>query len=115
MVPGNDRLIEASRQGCLRSQEVRLASFDAVFREDQPFPQSTIPLLAGNARLLMELGASDYVNYQVILQTVEGREILRRRAGKVCFGKDRPILLPGAVKKIPLPKKSATCFRSFSE
>jgi len=89
MVPGNDRLIEASRQGCLRSQEVRLASFDAVFREDQPFPQSTIPLLAGNARLLMELGASDYVNYQVILQTVEGREILRRRAGKVRFGKDR--------------------------
>jgi hypothetical protein len=37
----------------------------------------------------MELGASDYLNYQVILQTVEGLEILRPRAGKVCFGKDR--------------------------
>jgi hypothetical protein len=28
------------------------------------------------------------VNYQVIVQTVEGREILRRRTGKVRFGKD---------------------------
>ena len=37
----------------------------------------------------MELDNNDYANYQVIIQTVEGREILRRRTGKVRFGKDR--------------------------
>jgi hypothetical protein len=37
----------------------------------------------------MELDHNDYANYQVILQTVEGREILRSRIGKVRFGKDR--------------------------
>jgi hypothetical protein len=37
----------------------------------------------------MELDHNDYANYQIILQTVEGREILRSRIGKVRFGKDR--------------------------
>jgi hypothetical protein len=61
----------------------------ASVRGEKAIPQSTIPLLTGKARLLMELGDNDYANYQVILQTVEGREILRRRTGKVRFGKDR--------------------------
>ena len=37
----------------------------------------------------MELGDNDYANYQAFLQTVVGREILRRRTGKVRLGKDR--------------------------
>jgi hypothetical protein len=37
----------------------------------------------------MALDHNDYANYQIILQTVEGREILRSRTGKVRFGKDR--------------------------
>ena len=61
----------------------------ATVRCEKAPPQWTIPLSAGKARLLMELDDNDYANYQVILQTVEGREILRRRAGKVRFGKDR--------------------------
>jgi hypothetical protein len=36
-----------------------------------------------------ELANADYANHQVTLQTVEGREILRRRTGKFRFGKDR--------------------------
>src|SRR2546428_7161564 len=52
-------------------------------------PQSMIPLLTGKARLLMELDDNDYANYQAVLQTVEGREILRRRTGKVRLRKDR--------------------------
>jgi len=48
----------------------------------------TIPLSAGRTRLFMELDDKDHVNYQVILQTIEGREILRRQADKVRFGKD---------------------------
>jgi hypothetical protein len=44
---------------------------------------------AGKARLLMELDDHDYANYQAVLQTVEGREILRRQIGKIRFGKDR--------------------------
>ena len=36
----------------------------------------------------MELGDNDYANYQAFLQTVEGREILRRRPNKVRFGKE---------------------------
>ena len=58
-------------------------------RSEKANPQSTIPLLTGKARLLMELDHDDYANYQVLLQTVEGREILRGRTGKVRFGKDR--------------------------
>jgi len=58
-------------------------------RGDKAPPQSTIPIFAGKARLLMELNGDVFANYQVILQTVEGREILRRRTGKVMFGKDR--------------------------
>jgi anti-sigma factor RsiW len=61
----------------------------APVRGEKALPQTTIPLLTGRARLLMELDDNDYANYQVILQTVEGREILRRRTGKVRFGKDR--------------------------
>jgi hypothetical protein len=61
----------------------------APVRSEKAPPQTTIPLLTGKAQLLMELDGADYANYQVILQTVEGREIFRRRAGKVSFGKDR--------------------------
>jgi hypothetical protein len=61
----------------------------APVRGEKSLPQSTIPNLNGKARLLMELDDNDYANYQVVLQTVEGREILRRRAGKVRFGKDQ--------------------------
>jgi hypothetical protein len=58
-------------------------------RSEKAIPQSTIPLLNGKAHLLMDLDHNDYADYQVILQTVEGREILKRRTGKVRFGKDR--------------------------
>jgi hypothetical protein len=61
----------------------------APVRSEKGLPQATIPLLAGKARLLMELDDNNYANYQVILQTVEGREIFRRRTGKVRLGKDR--------------------------
>jgi hypothetical protein len=37
----------------------------------------------------MELGGADYANYQASIQTVEGREILRRRPGKIRIGKNR--------------------------
>jgi hypothetical protein len=58
-------------------------------RGEQALPQATIPRLTGQARLLMELGNNDYANCQAILQTVEGREIFRRRTDKVRFGKDQ--------------------------
>jgi len=61
----------------------------ATERGEKAVPQSTIPLLTRKARLLMDLGHNDYANYQIILQTVEGREILRSRIGKVRSGKDR--------------------------
>jgi hypothetical protein len=61
----------------------------APVRGEKAIPQSTITLLTGKASLLMELDHNDYANYQVILQTVEGREILRSRIDKVRFGKDR--------------------------
>jgi hypothetical protein len=61
----------------------------APVRSEKGLPQATIPPLAGKARLLMELDGANYANYQVILQTVEGREIFRRRIGKVRLGKDR--------------------------
>jgi len=61
----------------------------APVRGENAPPQSTILNSVGKARLLMALYNNDYANYQVILQTVEGREILRRRTGKVRFGKDR--------------------------
>jgi len=52
-------------------------------------PPPTIPLGVGNARLLMELDGGDYTSYQIRLQTVEGREILRSQSGRVNLGKDR--------------------------
>jgi hypothetical protein len=58
-------------------------------RGEKAPPQSTIPLLTERSRLLMELDHNDYAYYQIILQTVEGREILRSRTSKVRFGKDR--------------------------
>jgi hypothetical protein len=61
----------------------------ALVRSEKAPPLPTIPLLTGKANLLMELGSADYANHQAILQTVGGREILRRRTGKVKFGKDR--------------------------
>jgi hypothetical protein len=61
----------------------------ASIRSQKGPPQTTISLSAGKARLLMELYNNLYASYQVIIQTVEGREILRRRTGKVRFGKAR--------------------------
>ncbi|MBO0724794.1 MAG: hypothetical protein J2P52_04260 [Blastocatellia bacterium] len=61
----------------------------APVRGENTPPQPTFPLLNGNARLLMELNDHDHTNCLVILQTVEGREILRRRTGKVTFGTNR--------------------------
>jgi hypothetical protein len=61
----------------------------ASIRSQKGPPQTTIPLSAGKASLWMELYNNVYATYQVILQTVEGREILRRRTGKFRFGKDR--------------------------
>jgi hypothetical protein len=61
----------------------------ASVRGEKAIPRSLIHLLTGKAHLLMELDHNDYANYQIILQTVEGREILRSRIGKVRFGKDR--------------------------
>jgi hypothetical protein len=61
----------------------------APVRGENTLSQPTFPLLTGNARFLMELNDHDHTNYQVILQTLEGREILRRRTGKVTFGADR--------------------------
>ena len=61
----------------------------APVRSEKAPPLTTIPLSTGKARLLMKLDGADYANYQLILQTVDGREILRRRTGKVRFGKDR--------------------------
>src|SRR5215510_3243281 len=61
----------------------------APVRSEKGPPQATIPPLAGKARLLMELDDINYANYQVILQSVEGREIFRRRTGKLRLGKDR--------------------------
>jgi hypothetical protein len=61
----------------------------APVRGEKALPLTMISLSAGKAQLLMELTGADYANYQVALQTVEGREILRRRIGKVRFGKDR--------------------------
>jgi cell division protein FtsB len=63
----------------------------ASVRSEKAIPQATIPLLTGKAHLLMDLDHNDYANYQVILQTVEGREILRSRIGKARFGKDRAL------------------------
>jgi hypothetical protein len=61
----------------------------ASLRSQKGPPLTTISLSAGKARLMMDLYNNDYANYQVILQTVEGREILRRRTGKIRLGKDR--------------------------
>jgi hypothetical protein len=61
----------------------------APVRGEKAPPQTTIPLSAGKAQLLMEMAGNDYANYQVTLQTAEGREILRRRTGKIGFGKGR--------------------------
>ena len=60
----------------------------ASIRSQKGPPQSTISLSAGKARLLMELYNNLYASYQVIIQTVEGREIIRRRTNKVRFGKE---------------------------
>jgi hypothetical protein len=60
----------------------------ASVRSGKAPPQTTISLSAGKARMLMELNNDHYASYQVIIQTVEGREILRRRTRKVRFGKD---------------------------
>jgi hypothetical protein len=61
----------------------------APVRGEKAPPSLTLPLLTGSVRLLMGLKGDGYASYQVRCQTVEGREILRRRAGKVRLGKDR--------------------------
>ena len=61
----------------------------ASIRSPKGPPQTTIALSAGKAHLWMELYNKVYATYQVIVQSVEGREILRRRTGKFRFGKDR--------------------------
>jgi len=52
-------------------------------------PPPTIPLGVGKARLLMQLDGADYTSYQIKLQTVEGREILRGQPGRISLGKDQ--------------------------
>jgi hypothetical protein len=50
----------------------------------------------------MELYNNPYASYQVIIQTAECREILRRRTGKFRFGKDRAFTtLPVKAGEIP--------------
>ncbi|MGH9936591.1 MAG: hypothetical protein ACREAM_10120, partial [Blastocatellia bacterium] len=78
----------------LRQQPTAPAFFSflltpAPMRGPNAPPPPTIPLGVGNARLLMELDGSHYPSYQIRLQTVEGREILRSHPGKVSLGKDR--------------------------
>jgi hypothetical protein len=77
------------RRPAAPSTDLSFVLAPAPVRGEKALPQATIPLLTGKARLLMELDDNDYASYQVILQAVEGREILRRRTGKVRFGKDR--------------------------
>ncbi|MCI0390104.1 MAG: hypothetical protein MOB07_15240 [Acidobacteria bacterium] len=52
-------------------------------------PPPMIPLGVGKARLLIKLEGSDHTSYQIRLQTVEGREILRSQSGRVGLGKDQ--------------------------
>jgi hypothetical protein len=90
----NERLnaeLEPLRQGrqAAPSTVLSFPLAPAPVRGEKPLPLTTISLSAGKAQLLMELTGADYANYQVSLQTVEGREILRRRTGKVRFGKYR--------------------------
>jgi hypothetical protein len=59
-------------------------------RSEEGRPPLTIPDLAGRVRLLMALEITGYTNYQVRIQSVEGRDLLSRPAGKVLFGKARP-------------------------
>jgi hypothetical protein len=61
----------------------------APIRGEKAPPSLTLPHLTGRVRLLMELNSYDYSSYQVRFQTVDGREILRRRASKVKLDKDR--------------------------
>ena len=63
-------------------------------------PPPTLPLGVGNASLLMELGSGDYLSYQIRLQTVEGREILRSQSSRVSLGKNRAF----AELKVPAGK-----------
>jgi hypothetical protein len=61
----------------------------APVRGEKPQPSMTLPLLTGMVQFLMELNSYGYAGYQVSLQTVEGREILRGPAGKFRLGKNR--------------------------
>ncbi|MBO0861951.1 MAG: hypothetical protein J2P21_26360 [Chloracidobacterium sp.] len=72
----------------------------AQVRGESAQPQSTFPLLAGNARFLMELNDTIHTNYQAIIQTIGGREILRRRTGKVTFGPG--LKMPRAFTTLPV-------------
>jgi hypothetical protein len=84
-----EELEQLRRRQAVPSTVLSFLLTPAPVRGEKAPPQTTIALLNGKARLLMELGDNDYANYQLILQTVGGREILRRRAGKVRLGKDR--------------------------
>jgi hypothetical protein len=90
----NERLKAELEQLRRREQATPSTGFSylllpASIRSQKGPPQTTIPLSAGKAHLWMELFNKVYTTYQVILQSVEGREILRRRTGKFRFGKDR--------------------------
>lgn len=61
----------------------------ATVRGPNAPPPPTIPTGLGKARLLMQLDGVDYPEYQIKLQTVEGREILRSQSSAVRLGKDR--------------------------
>jgi hypothetical protein len=75
----------------------------ARLRDNTALPPPTIPRLTGKLRLLIELDGDDHANYQLRLQTVEAREILRRHTGKVRFGKDQAFVMleapPGKLTK----------------
>ncbi|MBO0861766.1 MAG: hypothetical protein J2P21_25415 [Chloracidobacterium sp.] len=77
------------RRPAVASKVLSFLLTPAPVRGENSPPQPTYPLLAGNARFLMELNDHDHTNYQVIIQTVGGREILRRWTGKVTFGAHR--------------------------
>ena len=90
----NERLKAELEQLRRREQAAPSTGFSylllpASIRNQKGPPQTTIALSAGKAHLWMELYNKVYATYQVILQSVEGREILRRRTGKFRFGKDR--------------------------
>ncbi|MGH9767287.1 MAG: hypothetical protein ACREAB_07615 [Blastocatellia bacterium] len=87
--------LDAELERLRRSQQPTAPAFlsflltPAPMRDPNAPPPPTIPLDVGRARLLMQLDGGDYTSYQIRLQTVEGREILRSQSGMVSLGKDQ--------------------------